>query len=185
MATDDSKVGVSITGAIYKGASGATAPTSQSSATTGYTELGWIGEDGITEKPASVGDAKTIIGWQNGAVVRTVRGASTDNPTYKFKMLETNKTAIETAYGITVTQTVTEGSYEIDTTDARPVNRYILDSVDGSDLERVFIPKGVVISLSEVKRANGEVTGFEVEIEAQRDSTLGYNAKVWNTRLKS
>lgn len=185
MALDTDAVGVAITGAVSKGATSATAPTGTAGAITGFIDLGLIGPDGVTETMPGSGDAVVIKAWQNGMQVRTVRSTSEENPTYKFVMLETKKEVIETKYGVTLTQTATEGSFVIDTTAVRPHDSYVIDVIDGAELERTYIPDGEVIEVGDKVYANGEPIGYEVTIEAHRDSTLAGNAKVWSTRLKS
>lgn len=185
MAVDANKVAVAVTGAISVGLTTATAPTGTAGTLTGFTDLGYVGEDGVTESNPATGEAQKIKAWQNGATVRTIRSASEDNPTWTFVMIETKKEVIETYYGTTVTQTATEGTYVIDTQALRGKKSYVIDVIDGSELERVYIPLGEVVEVGDKVYANGEVVGYEVTIEGHRSSTLGGNAKVWSTRLKS
>lgn len=185
MALVEANVAVAVTGAVSVGATSATAPTSQSSALTGFTDLGYISEDGVTMVSPGSGDAETIKAWQNGATVRTLRSPSEDLPTYSFTLIETNKAAVEFALGVTLTQTATEGTYEIDSTDTRTDQSMVLDIVDGSNLERHYLPLVRVIEIGDRTFAGSEAIGYQVTVEAQRNSTLGYNAKVWSTRLKS
>lgn len=181
----EKNVAVAVTGVISVGTVGATAPTGTAGALTGFTDLGFVHEDGITETNPSAGEAQKIKAWQNGATVRTVRSASEDNPTWTFIMIETKKEVVETYYNTTVTATATEGSYVIDAQTLRGKKPYVLDVIDGSELERVFIPLGEVVEVGDKVYANGEVIGYEVTIEGHRDSTIGGNAKVWSTRLKT
>jgi hypothetical protein len=186
MAVDASKVGVAITGSVYKAPTGTAAPTSQSTALdAAFIDLGYIGEGGVTETLPVSGDSTSIKAWQGGATVRTVRTAPDDFPTYTFVALETNKTVLETKYGVTVTQTVTEGSFTINTNTTRTADEYVIDVVDGSELERTYIPQGVVTEVGDKVYAGTEPIGYEITIEAQYDSTITGNARVWSTRLKS
>ena len=166
MTLDASKVRVAITGAISVGPIGTTAPTGTASAITPRVDLGYVGEDGVTESQPGAGDSNPIKAWQ-------------------FVLLETKKQVIELYYKTTVTQTVTEGSYEIDSTATDAGHDFVIDVVDGAELERVHIPRGFVSEVGDKVYANGEAIGYEVTIEGEADSTLGYNAKVWATALKS
>ena len=94
MPVDSNAVAVAVTGAVYRGQSGAAAPTGVSGALTNYDEMGWISEDGITRAMPGAGESTVIVGWQNGAQVRVVRAASTENPTFQFTMLETSKDSL-------------------------------------------------------------------------------------------
>ncbi len=186
MATDATKVGVAVTGSVYKAPTGTAAPTSQSTAlNAAFVDLGYIGEDGVTESLPVSGDATPIKAWQNGATVRTVRSAPDDFPTYTFVALETNKTVLETKYGVTVTQTATEGAFTINTNTVRTASAYVIDVVDGSELERTYITQGVVTEVGDKVYANQEPIGYEITIEAQYNAGITGNAKVWTTRAKS
>jgi hypothetical protein len=185
MAAEEQNVAVAVTGAISVGETTAAAPTGTAGTLTGFTDLGYVGEDGVTESNPATGEAQRIKAWQNGATVRTIRAASEDNPTWTFVMIETKKETVETYYGTVVTQTATEGSFVIDSQALRGRKSYVIDVIDGAELERVYIPQGEVVEVGDKVYANGEVIGYEVTIEGHRDATLGGNAKVWSTRLKT
>jgi hypothetical protein len=185
MALDSNNVRVAVTGAVSVGPIGTTAPTGTASAITPRTDLGYIGEDGVTETQPGAGDVNRIKAWQNGATVRTIRTATEDLPTWSFVLLETKLEVIELYYKTEVTQTATEGSYSIDADAQDPGHDFVIDVVDGAELERVHVPRGFVSEVGDKVYANGEAIGYEVTIEGEKDSTLGYNAKVWATSLKS
>jgi hypothetical protein len=186
MATDSTKVAVAVTGSVYRAPLATAAPTSQASAlNVAFVELGYIGEDGVTQSVPASGDSTAIKAWQNGATVRTVRSASEDPATFSFVALETNKTVLESYYGATVTQTVTEGSLTINTTSTRTHYAWVIDVVDGSELERIYIPDGVVSEVGDRVYANGEPIGYEMTISADYQSSITGNAKLWTTRAKS
>lgn len=185
MALDASKVRVAVTGAVSVAPIGTTAPTGTASAITAHEDLGYIGEDGVTEAQPGQGDVNRIKAWQNGATVRTIRTPSEDLPTWSFLLLETKKETIELYYKTTVTQTVSEGSYEINAEAQDEGHDFVIDVVDGAELERVHIPRGFVTEVGDKVYANGSAIGYEVTIEGELDSVLGYNAKVWATALKS
>lgn len=185
MANVEANVAVAITGAVYRGKSGATAPTGTSGALTSYDELGFISEDGITRAMPGAGDRETIKAWQNGAIVRVISTPSDENPAYTFTLLETKKEVIEAALGVTVTQTSSEGSYVIDSNAPKSRDKYVIHVIDGSELERHFIPLGEVVEIGEQVFANGQPIGYEVTVECHRDASISGQIKVWSTRLKS
>jgi len=186
MALDPSNVLVAVTGAFYADTSGsATAPTSTSSALTSYTDLGLISEDGITLSMPGAGDSTSLKAWQNGQTVRVIRTPSEDNPTIQLVFIETKLDVIEFTFGVSVTQTSTDGSWEIDTTEVRtPVNS-VIDVVDGAEILRAHLPKAVVTEISEISLTSTDAIGWGVTLELERDNTLGYQAKVWSTKLKT
>jgi hypothetical protein len=181
MTTDSSKVRVAVTGAVSVGATTAAAPTGTASALTGFTDLGLISDAGVAE--ARGRSTNSIKAWQNGAEVRKV--VTDGELTYHFVMLETKKETVELYYGTTVTQTVTEGNFTIIPTNTGGRQSFVIDVVDGSELERVYIPQGEVTEVGDKVYANGEPIGYEVTITAYLDGTLGANAEVWATALKS
>lgn len=184
MALDATKVGIAVSGAVSKGATSAAAPTGTSGATTGFVDLGYISEDGVEVELPGAGDSTPIKAWQNGATVRVVRTLSEDSPTWHFTMLETNLAAVETYFGVTVTQSVTEGAITF-AVGARPYNSYIVDAIDGVNLRRDYIPYGIVTDVGSHTLTNGDVTGYEVTVTGELDPVKGYNFKSWNTRLKT
>lgn len=177
------------TSSLTGGTSPAVTVTTTTEGNAVFTDLGLIGGDGegdgVTQSLPGQGDVSTVKAWQNGAVVRTFRSPTEDNPTWTFTLLETKLETIELYYGATVTQTATEGSFEYDATATRPYKSFIIDVIDGAELERVYIPKGVVSEVGDLVRANGEAIGYEVTIEGERDATLGYNFTSWATALKT
>ena len=185
MTLDSSKVRVGVTGAVYSGPTGTAAPTNTSTAITPRVDLGYIDENGVTRTLPNAGDSKTIKAWQNGATVRVIRTLSEDNPTFKFVLMETKLETVQFALGVTVTQTVTEGAYLIDNTQPRGYVDLVLDVIDGSSIERTHLPKAIVTEVGDLVYKNDEPYGYEVTVTAERDSTLGYNAKVFATALKS
>lgn len=184
MALDASKVRVAVTGAVHKGPTTATAPVGTAGAPVGFTDLGYIGEDGVEIELPGVGDSTPIKAWQNGTTVRTIRTASEDKPTWHFTMLETTLATVETYFGVTVTQTATEGSFEYVVQD-RGHESYIVDAVDGAELMRDYIPHGVVTEVGPHLLSNGEASGYEVTVEGDLDPELNYNFKRWATALKT
>lgn len=181
MALNAANVRVAVTGEVSVGATSATAPTSSSSSLTGFTGLGYVSEDGVTEtRDRSTEDIKA---WQNSATVRTV---ITDGTlTYNFRLIETTKAAVELAYGTTVTQTVPEGTYAIVPTATGGRKSFVIDVVDGANLKRIYIPQGEVTEVGDVTYASGEPIGYEVTITAYADATISGSAKVFETALKS
>lgn len=185
MPTVDENVAVAVTGAVYKGEAGASAPTGTSGALTGYDEMGWISEEGIVRTMPGAGEATVLKGWQNGATVRIIRAAGEENPTFQLTLLETKIETIEAAYEATVTQSATEGEYVVDAHKVRGKFPWVLHVIDGAELERIYIPQGEIIELGEQTLANTSAVGHQITIEAHRDSTIGGHFKTWSTRLKT
>jgi hypothetical protein len=181
VATDSSKVRVAVTGEVLMGLTSATAPTGTGGTTTGFTGLGFVSEDGVTETRDRSSD--DIKAWQNAATVRTV--VTDANLTYTFTLIETKKETVELYYGASVTEEVSDGSFVIVPSNTGGRKSFIIDVVDGSELIRTYIPQGEVTEVGDRVYASGEPIGYEVTITAYADSTLGGSAKVWATALKT
>ena len=186
MALSASNVRVAVTGAVSVGDVSTTAPTGTAAAlNAGFTDLGYVSEDGVTITLPGGGDSEAIKAWQNGATVRTIRSASEDLPSFSFTLLETKKEVIELYFGSAVTATDSEGSVEFDATDLRAKKSFVIDVVDGSELIRTYIPIGAVVEVGDQVYANAEAIGYEVTIEAERDGAKSYNFKQWSTATKT
>ncbi len=184
-APDATKVRVAVTGAIFKGLTSAAAPVGTASVTTGFVDLGFLGEEGVEIELPGSGDATPIKAWQNGTTVRTIRTPSEDNPTWHFVMLETTLAAVETYFGVTVTQAVSEGSFQFTTAATRPYNSYIVDAIDGTELVRDYIPKGIVTEVGSHVLANTDAIVYDVTVTGELDTVKSYNFKRWATALKT
>jgi hypothetical protein len=176
---------VAVTGAVFKGLTSAAAPTGTSGAPTGFSDLGFISEDGVEIELPDAGDTTPVKAWQNGTTVRIIRTPTEDNPTWHFTMIETSIAVVETYFGVTVTSTSTEGSFEYKASQNRPYNSYIVDAIDGAELLRDYIPRGVVTSVGSHTLSNGDITGYEVTVEGELDPAKGYNFTRWATALKT
>lgn len=185
MALDASKVRVAVTGAVMAGPTASAAPSGTAAVTTGFSDLGYVNEDGVTIAFPDSGESTPIKAWQGGATVRTIRSATEDNPTVSFVLLETKKESVEAALGVTLTQTITEGSFEFDITDLAVAKSWIVDVVDGAELIRAYVPKGALTGGAELVFKNDEPIGYNVTLDCERNDTLGYNVKIWATALKS
>lgn len=181
MALTAANVRRGITGEVSVGATSATAPTGTGSTITGFTGLGYVNEDGVKEvRDRSVDDIKA---WQNADTVRTV--ISDASLKYTFTLMETTKTVVETVYGVTVTQTVTEGNYVIVPSSTGGQKSWVIDVVDGTNLKRIYVPNGEITEVGEVTYSNGDPIAYEVTLQTYPNTTIGGNAKVWETALKS
>lgn len=183
MTVTPANVHVAITGGISKAPIGTAAPTSATATLNmAFVDSGGISEEGVTLSLPGGGDSTPIKVWQNGATVRTIRTASEDLPSISFTFLETNKTAVETYFGVTVTQSGADGTFDY-TVGLRQPAAYVLDVEDGDENHRFYFPRGVVSEVGEIVYANGEPIGYNVTIEAELDPTAGYNFRSWITSL--
>lgn len=186
MALNAQNARLAVTGGVFKGTLGSTAPTGTSGApAAAYADLGYLSGDGVQIEMPDAGDAEVERAWQNGDVLRTIRQPSEDAPRWTFTMKETKREVIETYFGVTVTQTATEGNFKYKASAIRQPSAYVIDYVDGSEITRDYIPRGTVVEVGELKQNGEEVIGYEVTMEGEYDSASQMNFQRWSTALRT
>jgi hypothetical protein len=175
MALDSDNVRVAVTGAVYVGPTSATAPSSSASTLTGFTDLGYVSSDGITETIDKT--TSQIRAWQNGALVREVVSEGTYSVTLTF--IETNQDVLELYFG----SAVTDGEIDGDPTSSGGRKSFVMDVVDGTIVERTYIPAGEITAVGERTLASGEAVGYNVTITAYAD-TSNVTFKKWFSQLE-
>ena len=163
MALDSDNVRVGVSGAVYVAATDTAAPTDSSTALdAGFTDLGYVSADGITETIDR--STNQIRAWQNGSLVREVTSEGTYSVELTF--IETSQAVLELYYGSSITDGVLDG----DPTATGGRKSFVIDVVDGDIVERIYIPAGEITSLGERTIATGEAIGYQVTITAYADA---------------
>jgi hypothetical protein len=162
MANTAANVRVDDYGDILYAATTATLPTALNAATTGFTPLGYLGEDGVTEsQPIDTNETKA---WQNGDIVR--RKQTSHELTYEFTCLETSAAVQALVYGTTpTTGTPLEMSGAV-----LPEHAFIIDVKDGTLKRRICIPRGDITERPEVVYSNNEARVYKVIITCYPDA---------------
>lgn len=158
MALSAENVVVGITGKVYVGATSATAPTSSTATLTGFTELGYVSEDGVefsTDKSTN-----QIRAWQNADLVREVVTEGT--VTYAFTLLETNQDVIEAYFGAPMVG----GKIEVNPANTGGRKSFVIDVVDGAKAIRHYVPSGEILSVEAQQIVNGEAVSYGVTVTA-------------------
>lgn len=155
-------------GAIYIGPTTATLPTDASTVLTGFTSLGYISDDGLTNSNSPT--ASTIRAW-GGDVVATVSSEKDD--TFQFTLIESvNEEVLKLVYGasnVTGTLdagiTVTANNKEVD------YHAFVVELVLADNIvKRIVIPKGKVTALGDITYKDDEAVGYNVTVSAVKDS---------------
>lgn len=156
MANDADAIVVGSNGSVYIGATSASAPTSVSSGLTGFTDLGYVTEDGATFSDTK--EITDINAWQSFYPVRKIVASKAS--TLAFGLREWKAHNIILAFGGgTVTGSGSNYTYtppDPGTIDERSL---ILDWQDGSKDYRLYLPRGIV---SETVETNLTRTGSAV-----------------------
>ena len=167
------------TGGVSMAALGTVLPTNAKSPLgVAFTSAGYVGEDGLTESADR--STEKIKAWGGD----TVKVVQTDfSTTYTFTFLETlNTEVLKAVYGdqnVTVTAaTATDGTLRTVKVngDILPHKVFVFDMKDGDARIRIVVPDGQVTEVGEITYNDGSVIGYEVTVEAFRDSALNANA---------
>lgn len=166
-----------VTGGVLRGTVGATLPTTAVATTTGFTALGFVGDDGLSENIDRTTDK--IKAW-GGSIVKVVQ--SEFSTTYTFTLYETlNANVLKAVYGdsnvTTTAATVSSGTLQSVKVNKNSLEHHpwIFDMKDGTALIRVVVPDGQVTAVGEITYNDGGVIGYPVTLEAFEDSS-GNNA---------
>lgn len=157
------------TGAIYYGSENATVPTSATATLTGFSCVGYIGDDGVKKNVSR--ESTSIKDW-GGETIKTVQ---TDyEATYQFTMTESlNVNALKAFYGEdNVIEGDSDGTISITaTSDELPIRAWVIDAVtDTGRKYREVIPNGKISDTGDISLKRDEATGYEITVTALPDA---------------
>ena len=161
-----------VTGGILKGTTGATLPTDAAGTLTGFTGLGYVSEDGLTENIARTTDK--IKAW-GGDTVKVVQ--SDFEVTYTFTLYENTSDVLKAVYGddnvTTTAPTASTGTLQSIRVnkDTLPKGPWVFDMKDGDAKIRVVVPFGQVTEVGEITYNDSGVIGYPVTLEAFADDS--------------
>jgi hypothetical protein len=161
------------TGGILIGTAAATLPTTAVATTTGFTALGYVSEDGLSETADRSTDK--IKAW-GGEIVKVVQ--TEFSLTYAFTLYETlNADVLKAIHGddnvTTTAATSTTGtlqSVKINSS-TMPKLPWIFDMKDGLAKIRVAVPLGQVTTVGEITYNDGGVIGYPVTLDCFADAS--------------
>lgn len=159
-----------IGGAVYSAPLGTTLPTDAITTLDGdFKSLGYISEDGLTNKNSPESDEIKAWGGDTVAVVQK------DKPdTFTYTLIEaTNVEVLKEVYGSdNVSGTLTTGITIKANSDELEEHCLVIDMVlKGGVLKRIVIPNGKVSEIGEIKYGDADAIGYETTIHAIPDST--------------
>lgn len=158
-----------VTGAVFVGPTTATLPTSPSTDLTGFTELGYVSEDGLTNSNSM--ENTEIKDW-GGIVVLNVQTGKSD--TFKFKLLEVlNPEVLKVVYGadnVTVDTLTGITTLKANAKDAGQ-HAYVFDMLlRGGAIKRIVIPCASITEVGDIVYVGNDATGYEITLGATPDS---------------
>lgn len=179
MALNSSNVRVAVTGAWYVGPTSTTAPTAVDSALTGFVDLGFTSDDGVTETRDR--STNSINAWQGAARVREV--VTDSSISFQGILIETKKEVIELYYGTTVD--TDDGSVKIDPGRTGGRKSFVIDVIDGDSIVRAYVPSGEITAVGDQSYTSGDAIGYDVTVTGYPVTVGGetYSAIKWYSDL--
>lgn len=155
-------------GALHVGATTATLPTSTDATMTGFTSLGNISDEGMSNNMST--ESEDVKAW-GGATVLTTQ-TSTDD-TFACTLLDSlDVNVLKEIYGAANVSGTLSTGITIKKNALEKVSRaWVIDMVmaDGV-LKRICIPNGKISEIGEIKYVDNEPVGFEITITATPDA---------------
>ena len=158
-----------VTGAVFVGPTTATLPTSPSTDLTGFTELGHVSEDGLTNSNSM--ENTEIKDW-GGTTVLNVQTGKSD--TFKFKLLEVlNPEVLKVVYGTDNVNVDTLTGITTLKANAKDAGQhaYVFDMLlRGGAIKRIVIPCASITEVGDIVYVGNDATGYEITLGATPDS---------------
>jgi hypothetical protein len=163
------------TGGVLRDASNAaTLPTDATTAlAAGFTALGYIGPDGLTETIDRT--TNKIRAW-GGDIVKVVQ--TEFSVTYGFTFYESIRAdVLKAVHGdANVTTTAADATHGVRqavkiNSEELPLSQWIFEVKDGDARVRIVVPLGKITAVGEVTYSDESVIGYPVTVEAFRDAS--------------
>lgn len=158
-----------VTGALYTGAVGVTAPTDMAAWPAGMVDLGYISDDGITE--ARDENSESFTPWQSNAPIRVETTSSV--VTFAATLWESNFNTISLYYRVgleDMTQTGTGDDAIVSFAEKgkpkRDLRCFGIDVIDGTYHRRIFLPYAEVTERGEITYKSDTLIGYQVTVTA-------------------
>jgi len=165
-------------GAVFMAPVGTAAPTDANAALTGYTDLGFLSEDGVTENVAI--STESIKEWGGGVVLIT---QTEKTVTLKFKLIEYLNADVQkfvngdTNVTETVAQTAQALAVKINDKEADERVLVIDQIMRGNRPFRIVMPRAKITEMGEVTYKTNEAVGYDITVMAIKDDAGEYMYK--------
>lgn len=149
--------------AVYVAPLGTALPTSATAAlNVAFVDLGWVGEDGVTNSISR--DITKHRAW-GGEVVKVTQDNYTE--TIKLTLLETSSNVLKVVYGdANVTPGGDYQSLKVEHS-RLPLGRksFVIDFIDGDAVGRIVVREGQVTEVGDVVYVHKDITRYEITID--------------------
>lgn len=169
-ATNVSAAKPPVAGSVSIGATSLTMPTDATTAlASGFTPLGYIAEEGITNDNSPEVD---IIKAFGGDPVLTLYNGKEDR--FKFTLLEVlNIEVLKAVYGDSnVTGALATGITVKANNKEASAKAFVFDMIMRNNaVKRIVLPNAAVIEIGEIEYSDSAAIGYEITVSAQADSS--------------
>lgn len=175
---DPTEIVLGGTGQLYVAATGSTAPTTPSSslAASTWTGLGYTTEDGVAT--SSSPEIQRFGAWQTKQDIRRERGK--ESFTINATLLQWNESNLPFVFGGGSITDLGGGNYKFTpptSSSALVEKSLVCDVVDGSNIVRIYIPRGTVVdgTDSTFNRSSLSTLSFSFEAMEPDDGTPAFS----------
>lgn len=157
-----------IGGAIHIGTETAKLPKDANSELTGFTSLGYISEDGLTNENEM--DTETIKAWGGDTVLALNKGSEDK---FSFTLIESlNVEVLKYVFGSSNVEGTVETGITIKSNSKSNEDLPIVIDMIMKDniLRRIVIPSGTILETGEVTYKDDEAVGYEITVLAKPDT---------------
>jgi hypothetical protein len=160
---------------VYVAPKGTTGPTGLA-APTGFTELGWLSEDGISFERSE--DVTTHRAFQGATIIRRAKTSVED--TFTFQCLEETATVLGLYYAGQEPVVSGTGESAIATITVKEQTKvderaFVVDLYDGDVHKRYVIPRAS-IGVGSIAHSNSDITVYEFTCTIQGDYSIITNS---------
>lgn len=157
------------TGAIHVAPKGTTLPTSTADVLTGFSDLGYCSDDGLTNGTNL--EVQKIKAW-GGDTVLVIQSSKED--TFSFKLIEVkNVDVLKFVYGSSnVSGDLTTGlTINVNNTDVEEVSIVIDMIMSENTAKRIVIPTAKISEVSDIVYGDEEAVGYETTVDCIPDAS--------------
>ena len=155
-----------VTGALWVAPMGTTTPTGMEAWPSGYEDLGYISDDGVTESVDE--DTETFTPWQSSTSIRTEVTRSTK--TFQATLWESKFATISLFYRVGADEMTTDQDGVVSFVEqgkpSQDLRSFGLDVIDGTYHRRILLPMAEVTERGDVTYKSDTLIGYEVTVTA-------------------
>lgn len=155
-------------GAIYAAPIGTSLPTDTDAALTGFTPLGYVSDEGLTNTTAI--ESEKVKAWGGDTVLVTL---TSKDDGFKFNLIESeNVDVLKSVYGDNnVSGDLTTGiSINVSSADI-PEKSYVIDMIlRGNTKKRIVVPSAKISAIEDIVYNDTDPIGYNVTTDCTPDS---------------